>query len=459
MGETELSTVVRHIRKLAAFRSTKEMTDRQLLEAFLANRDDTAFAALVKRHGPLVLAISRRVLHQQQDAEDAFQATFLVLAQSAASIRKTEALGSWLHGVAYRIALRARRDITRRRVHEREVKVVPHPSPASDLAWPEVQVILDEEIQGLPEKYRAVFVLCCLEGKNGVEVAKELGLKEGTVRSRLSQARRKLQHRLARRGITLSAVLGAAAIAVEKVAVPAALADTTVRAALLFLVDKTAAAGLVSAQVAALVKEAGKAMFLTKLKTGAVLVLATGLVVAAGAGVLAQLGTAIQPTPQVQTEPPKPKDLERRGERQTLNDPDAGPVPAEAIARIGSTRFRQWGEVTGLAYSPDGQWLASISTAPADSRVWDAATGKEKLRVQIKMVKPAASLLPAEMEPWASLRIASSFSWSIWPAFADLTSPRARSALPTRSPRQASRTCRPGVPGLSTVFRISPAQR
>ncbi len=168
MAETELGTVVRHIRKLAAFRSTKEMTDHQLLEAFLANRDDTAFAALVKRHGPLVLAVSRRVLQQLQDAEDAFQATFLVLAQST-SIRKTEAVGSWLHGVAYRIALRAKRDITRRRVHEREVKALPHSSPSSDLAWPEVQVILDEEIQGLPEKYRAVFVLCCLEGKSGAD--------------------------------------------------------------------------------------------------------------------------------------------------------------------------------------------------------------------------------------------------------------------------------------------------
>jgi len=168
MADGELGAVVRHIRKLVAFQTSQEMTDRQLLFEFMANGDGMAFAALVRRHGPLVFAVCRRVLSHQQDAEDAFQATFLVLAQRATSILKTEARASWLHGVAYRIAMKAKRDAARRRAHEREVKAVPTTPRKSfpDRAWPEVQVVLDEEIQGLPEKYRVVFLLCCLEGKN-----------------------------------------------------------------------------------------------------------------------------------------------------------------------------------------------------------------------------------------------------------------------------------------------------
>src|SRR5438105_2910349 len=122
MADTELGTVVRHIRELVASRATHEQTDRQLLEAFLAGRDERAFAEVLRRHGPLVLAVCRRVLRHQQDAEDAFQAAFMVLARNAGSIRKQESLGSWLHGVAYRIAMKAKRDAARRRLREREVK-------------------------------------------------------------------------------------------------------------------------------------------------------------------------------------------------------------------------------------------------------------------------------------------------------------------------------------------------
>src|SRR5438105_279143 len=294
MADTELGTVVRHIRDLVASRATHEQTDRQLLEAFLASRDERAFAEVVTRHGPLVLAVCRRVLGHQQDAEDAFQAAFLVLARNAGSIRKHESLGSWLHGVAYRIAMKAKRDAARRRLREREVKAMPHRSPP-DLAWPEVQLILDQEIQRLPVKYRAVFVLCCLEGKNRAEVARELDLKEGTVRSRLSQARKQLQQRLCRRGIALTAVLGAAALSkgATLAAVPGALAISTVRAALLFVSGEAPVAGLVSAQVTTLARAATRAMFASKLKTAAICLLAAGLV-AAAAGALAQR----RPAPQ-----------------------------------------------------------------------------------------------------------------------------------------------------------------
>src|SRR5262249_24228028 len=154
-----------------------------------------------------VLNVCRRVLHQQQDAEDAFQATFLVLARKAASVRGRPALAGWLYGAAYRSALMLKRSAARRRMHEGRFRPHSPAEPCTQLAWREVEAILEEDIQRLPEKYRIVFVLCCLESQCRAEVARRLGLKEGTVSSRLDQARKMLQRRLARRGVTLSAVL------------------------------------------------------------------------------------------------------------------------------------------------------------------------------------------------------------------------------------------------------------
>src|SRR5205823_3246585 len=138
-------------------------TDRQLLHGFAARGDQAAFAAIVGRHGPMVLRVCRRVLGHEQDAEDAFQATFLVLARRAGAIHRTAALASWLHGVAHRVTLRARRDAGRRRAHEREAQPMPARAATGEADWREVQAALDEAIRALPEKYRAPFVLCFLE--------------------------------------------------------------------------------------------------------------------------------------------------------------------------------------------------------------------------------------------------------------------------------------------------------
>ncbi|HEY8505469.1 MAG TPA: RNA polymerase sigma factor, partial [Gemmataceae bacterium] len=163
MTQARLAAAVRTLRGALAERDAAGQGDAELLHAFAARRDPAAFAELVRRHGPMVLGVCRRQLGNEHDAEDAFQATFLVLARKAGSVRRAGALGCWLHGVSYRIAMRAKREAARRRARETtKVRPVPPADPAQDLAWREVKAALDEEVQALPPIYRAAFVLCCL---------------------------------------------------------------------------------------------------------------------------------------------------------------------------------------------------------------------------------------------------------------------------------------------------------
>ncbi|HLJ97566.1 MAG TPA: sigma-70 family RNA polymerase sigma factor, partial [Gemmataceae bacterium] len=284
MVPAQLDVLLWHIRKLAAGPYLSQQTDQQLLDDFAVHRDDSAFAALVSRHGSMVLRVCRRVLCHEQDAEDAFQATFLVLARNSASIRKRAALAPWLHGVAYRIAMKAKRSAARRRTHETRrgvltPRLVPNPT------WDDVQVVLDEEIERLPERFRTAFVLCILEGKSRPEAAAELGIKEGTVSSRLSRARQRLQQQLGRRGIELSALLAALSVAENASrAVPAALVRTTLRWGLLVAAGGTAVE-MIPTHVAILATGVTKAMFLTKAKIATAMLLTLTLM-AGGVGVL-----------------------------------------------------------------------------------------------------------------------------------------------------------------------------
>ena len=343
MPDRQANAVLGTVRRLAATQAVSRLTDPQLLERFRRDNDQDAFAALVKRHGPLVRKVCWRVLHHAEDVEDAFQATFLVLARHVGSIRRQGALGSFLHGAAYRTALRARRDAGRRRHHEREAQRVARSQPNLEVAWREIQAVLDEETAALPEKYRAVFVLCCLEGQSKPEAARHLGLKEGTVSSRLAQARKLLQQRLTRRGLTLTAVLGAVAVSEQTGAALAAPAVRATAAAALAFRAGAAAPG----RAASLAEGMGQSMFATKCKLIIAVVLALGI--AAGAGALAQR------PPAATAEPPQPapraegqaavQALEETADAVTFRGrvvgPDGKPFPGADVS-VGGTAATRW---------------------------------------------------------------------------------------------------------------------
>src|SRR5262245_11225150 len=203
MSKGQLKVILRHLSKRSGPPVAADLSDGELLRRFAASREEGAFAVLVQRHGPLVLSVCRRVLRHEQDAEDAFQATFLVLARRAASIRRAESLASWLYGVAHRTALKARTEAAQRPAPltlpaggEGAVRGA-QPGPPAEASLRELQQLLDEEVSRLPENYRAPFVLCCLEGHSRAEAARQLGWNEGTLSGRLALAREQLRRRLA----------------------------------------------------------------------------------------------------------------------------------------------------------------------------------------------------------------------------------------------------------------------
>jgi RNA polymerase sigma factor (sigma-70 family) len=283
-----MNKVIRHVRKAALLRDGAGQADSLLLERFLASGDEAAFEALVRRHGRMVLGVCRRVLANHHDAEDAFQATFLILVRKAVSVRKRESVGSWLYGVAYRTALEAKARLAKRRMREKQVRDMPQPTAEPEEELRELLPVLDRELSRLPEYYRAAVVLCDLEGKTRKEAARLLAVPEGTLSGRLTTARRLLAKRLARYGPALSGGALAAALAHNTAsACPSVpLVVSTTKAATLVVAGNLAAAG----KVAVLAEGVMKTMFLSKLKLTfgvafvAVALAAAGLVYQAGSG-------------------------------------------------------------------------------------------------------------------------------------------------------------------------------
>src|SRR4051794_2696929 len=199
MPSPGISSIRQMLHRIVEDQQLRELPDHELLRRFQGERDETAFHSLVSRHGPMVLDVCRGVLSAETDVEDAFQATFLILARKAASIRQAASVAAWLHGVAYRTALKARSNSAARQHHESQA-VARQTEATDELTWREVREVLHEEINGLAERHRAPLVLCYLEGKGQDEAAALLGLPKGTLKGRLERARELLRLRLVRGG-------------------------------------------------------------------------------------------------------------------------------------------------------------------------------------------------------------------------------------------------------------------
>jgi RNA polymerase sigma factor (sigma-70 family) len=301
MATSSLTPVVEYVRRVVLRQNAGEAEDGELLARFVVGRDEAAFAALVRRYGPMVLGVCRRVARHEQDAEDAFQATFLVLVRRAADIARPHLLGHWLYGVALRTATRARCRTARRRTREL-------PLPAAEGApcslGPEpsdLGAVLDEEVNGLPAKYRLPFVLCYVEGKTNEQAARLLGCPRGTVQSRLAWARDRLRSRLARRGVVPAVGVSTAWLSARlaQAAVPPALDAGVVRAAV--AVAGTGMGGVVSGSVAELTRGVLQTMWLTKIQLTLAVLLSLNVI--AWTGACAYRAWAGDPPAAAQDEP------------------------------------------------------------------------------------------------------------------------------------------------------------
>jgi RNA polymerase sigma factor (sigma-70 family) len=369
-----LNDLLGHLRRLTSPTGAKELSDADLLENFRSRREEAAFTLLVQRHGPMVHGICRRVLGDAHEAEDAFQATFLVLVHNAAAIRKQQSLASFLYGVACRIARKARAQSLRRRRRERAVPVpCVMAGPLDPLLAGELRATLDEEIAQLPPKYRMPLVLCYLAEKTHEQAAGELGWPKTSLTSRLARARQLLQRRLLRRGFTASAALLAGLLTESSVNAmpPAVLTLSTVRLAVQALNGEAIAA----TAAAALADSVFKGAALPKW-TAALMVFAT---LGAAAAIGHQLSPIGSPSGHQQSatkalaadDRREPKADARKPRVDRLGDP----LPDGVLTRIGSQRMRHFCRFSHLlAFMPDGKSI--VSGGHGSLRVWDAATGK-----------------------------------------------------------------------------------
>jgi RNA polymerase sigma-70 factor (ECF subfamily) len=351
LATASLSKVLSHLRGILGRSESVGQTDGDLLERFLTRREEFAFELLLNRHGPMVLGVCRRVLGNSHDAEDAFQATFLVLVRRGDSIRPRSRVGNWLYGVAYRTALEARRAAARRRV--KEARAMPRTEPPEDV-WTELRPLLDRELSRLPDKYRMPLVLCDLEGATRKEAAHHLGWAEGTVSSRLSRGRDLLARRLRRHGLALSgaATAGALTEGAATASVPTPLVLSTIKAVLLTAAGQTADASLVAAEAVALMERMVHVMRIVKLKFAVAIALGVSLV--AGVtyhGLAGQLPTR-QPAKAVQGEEARlavveneaPADDEKKAAVSVKEMP---PVVVRTVPQAGDTEVDA-GKVTEI---------------------------------------------------------------------------------------------------------------
>jgi RNA polymerase sigma factor (sigma-70 family) len=368
MSTTIPSAVLRVLRHAIHDCRMGECSDRDLLEHFLHHQDEAAFEEILSRHGPMVLDVCRSLVPNQADAEDVFQATFLVLVRRAGSLRATGSLGGFLHGVACRTAMQARARFAVRRKHESRAPASPVAAPEAT-AWNEISQLLHEELARLSERHRLPLVLCYLQGHTQDQAADLLGLSKGTLKRRLEVGRARLRQRLLRRGVGPAAVLLAASWPAAVSAVPAAVARMTLHAAMSFATHEQAAN--LSAGVFALVQASTRLPVLTPVK---LLLAATLLLSLAAAGLsFARKGAAPRaeaPSALALAEDKPPSREDRYGD----------PLPERVVARLGTQRFRSDGWVGHVVVAPGGKQLLGMGQQAVI--LWDAATGKEVRRFQ-----------------------------------------------------------------------------
>ncbi|HEY7310227.1 MAG TPA: sigma-70 family RNA polymerase sigma factor [Gemmataceae bacterium] len=381
MTQAQPNPFLRHIRHLIGSIPAADMSDGQLLERFLAHRDETAVEVLVRRYGPLVLGVCRRVLHDAHAAEDAFQATFLILVRKAPSLDRGRPLGSWLYTVAYRLALTARaKELHRRQCEEQAARRrLRTEGPAINPG--DLVVALEEELHRLPERHRAPLVLCYLEGKTNDQAAEILGCPRGSMAARLVRAKERLRECLARRGFMAPAAGIATALATAAQAVvPLPLLDNTVRAALWFVRGEACAASFVSAQAVALAKGAFRAMFVYKLKIAGVILLVVAML---GTGATMLLKVAPPPGSHAQAGEQPPPEVRTK--------PSEVPGPASERRANAALQYGQAFIALRRGFKPIGEkkLLAECQTIPLDA---DARELVVKCGYALRMMQQGAKL-------------------------------------------------------------------
>jgi RNA polymerase sigma factor (sigma-70 family) len=372
---TQMTDLVQHLRR-SILRDEAGMTDGQLLDRVIENRDDKALAAIVRRHGPMVWNVCRRILRAHHDAEDAFQATFLVLIRKAASVRPRDKLAGWLFGVARKTALYARATATRRSRRERQVQPMPETAAIEQQDARELHAMLEQELARLPEHYRVAIAGCDLDGRTRREMACQLGVPEGTLCGWLIRGRTMLARRLAQRGLAVSGGVVTALWSLDAAAaVPAPLMASTIKAVTLFAAGQSAARGVIATRVAHLTEGVLRTMLIKKLRA---------LVTAAIVVTFLATGTAMQVCPAMLA-----ADAPAAGKQET---------PTEGANRTGATSapllIRDDASVMRLVYCPGGSAVATVSVrwrsvdittkdGPGKGlspesilKIWNARTGK-----------------------------------------------------------------------------------
>jgi RNA polymerase sigma factor (sigma-70 family) len=360
MATAQMDPVIRHLRRAVLRHDAR--TDGQLLASFIDNKDEAAFEALVHRHAPMVFGVCRRVVRNHHDAEDAFQATFLVLACKALSVRPRERVANWLHGVALRTALKAKTNTAKRRRREKEVTAMPEPEAVPQSPWRDLQPLLDQELNGLPENYRLPILLCDLGGKTIKEATQQLGWPQGTLATRLARGRKLLAKRLTNRGIVLSAGSLAAVVSpkIARASVPTTLMNSTIQAAAMIAAGQATVAGVVPAKVALLTEGVLRAMLLSKLKTATMGLLLVSLLLGA-AGEIYQTPAAEEPKAKATTDvPTSPSD--RAGSKNDL-------APKKNLEGVWAVVSVEDNDKKTLGFDPIFNQVAGMQAPVRDARL------------------------------------------------------------------------------------------